>query len=259
VFASYSHRDTDIVRAVAAFAELIGDEYYVDAFTLRSGEKWEQRLQKLIDDADLFQLFWSSNAMRSEPVLREVEHALSLHREGFIRPVRWEEPLPTDEQRGLPPAEVLELHFSWLPNLSRVPPSGRPPENLPDLDSTVAGPPLTPADPVAPGARLPMGPPHGPPRSSSGSSMIALVLGIVGIFVPVVSGTAAFEAAFEPAEDGIGLSWLMFGVPSVLAVVFGHVGLSRAGRGMGPGRGMAIAGLALGYLSILLMLVIAFS
>jgi TIR domain len=138
VFASYSHRDAAVVRAVADFGRLLGDDYYIDALTLRSGERWEQRLSELIDDADVFQLFWSTNAMGSAPVLREVEHALSLRREGFIRPVRWEEPLPTDERRGLPPAAVLELHFSWLPHLVRpVPPpdpSAMPPHGVQDPD-----------------------------------------------------------------------------------------------------------------------------
>jgi CHAT domain/Anti-sigma-K factor rskA/TIR domain len=127
IFASYSHLDADIVRAVAAFGQLSGDEYYIDAVTLRSGQRWEQRLLELIDEADVFQLFWSTNAMRSEPVRWEVEHALRLEREGFIRPVRWEEPLPKDERRGLPPPAVLALHFSRLPTVDLVRPLPQPP------------------------------------------------------------------------------------------------------------------------------------
>ena len=38
------------------------------------------RLLELIDEADIFQLFWSSNSMRSEYVRREWEHALALGR-----------------------------------------------------------------------------------------------------------------------------------------------------------------------------------
>jgi hypothetical protein len=119
IFASYSHLDVDVVRAVAAFGELTGDSYYIDVLALRSGERWEHRLGELIDDADIFQLFWSTNAMRSAPVLQEVEYALRTGREGFIRPIRWEEPLPADKQRGLPPAAILQLHFSWLPTGKR--------------------------------------------------------------------------------------------------------------------------------------------
>ena len=42
----------------------------------------------------------------------------------------------------------------------------------------------------------------------------------------------------------------------MLAVVFGHVGISRVRRGVGDGRGMAISGMVLGYLVIALFLVL---
>lgn len=144
IFASYSHRDADIVRAVAAFGQLIGDEYYIDAFTLRSGERWEPRLTELIDAADVFQLFWSSNAMTSEPVLHEIEHALGLERDGFIRPIRWEEPLPRDERRGIPPKAILDLHFSWLPRHDA--PSQRPTESQPESELPPPMPPISEPD-----------------------------------------------------------------------------------------------------------------
>jgi hypothetical protein len=62
----------------------------------------------------------------------------------------------------------------------------------------------------------------------------SLVLGILGLF----------------------LSWITFGIPSMLAVVFGHVGVARVRRGVGDGRGMAISGMVLGYLVIALFLVL---
>jgi hypothetical protein len=43
---------------------------------------------------------------------------------------------------------------------------------------------------------------------------------------------------------------------AMLAVVFGHVGISRVRRGVGDGRGMAISGMVLGYLVIALFLVL---
>ena len=42
-----------------------------DRLALRSGEEWDVRLLELIDEASIFQLFWSSNSMRSEYVRRE--------------------------------------------------------------------------------------------------------------------------------------------------------------------------------------------
>ena len=103
VFASYSHADTEVVEAVASAVQLLGDEYLIDSHDLRSGEDWQQRIGELIDDADVFQLFWSSNALQSHYVLAECRHALALRREGFIRPVYWQDPFPEDPSQDLPP------------------------------------------------------------------------------------------------------------------------------------------------------------
>jgi len=73
---------------------------------------WSDHLLELIRGADVFQLFWSRNAMVSEYVRAEWEFALSLRRPHFIRPVYWEEPLP--EQAGLPPGELRALHFQRI-------------------------------------------------------------------------------------------------------------------------------------------------
>lgn len=75
--------------------------------------------------------------------------------------------------------------------------------------------------------------PYGPIPRPSGFAVAALVLGIIGLF----------------------LSWITFGIPSILAVVFGHVGVSRVRRGVGDGRGMAIGGMVLGYLVIAVFVV----
>jgi uncharacterized membrane protein len=49
---------------------------------------------------------------------------------------------------------------------------------------------------------------------------------------------------------GIPFSWFLVGIPSILAVIFGHIGLSKANHGTGGGKGMAIAGLVLGYIVV---------
>jgi hypothetical protein len=54
---------------------------------LRSGEDWSTRLDEHIRSADAFQLFWSTNSMRSPQVQREWTVALSFGRENFVRPV----------------------------------------------------------------------------------------------------------------------------------------------------------------------------
>jgi hypothetical protein len=114
IFASYSHRDGEVVAAVRRYSEITGDRYLVDSDTLRSGEIWSTRLEELIEEADVFQLFWSRHSMHSPHVRHEWEHALSLGRDQFVRPVFWEEPFPEDATVGLPPESLQQLHFSSL-------------------------------------------------------------------------------------------------------------------------------------------------
>jgi hypothetical protein len=61
---------------------------------------------------------------------------------------------------------------------------------------------------------------------TSGAAVASLVLGIVG----VLGG------------------WCMLGLPCLIAVVLGHVAMSETKSGGKSGRGMAVAGLVLGYL-----------
>ena len=116
IFASYSHSDSLIVDQFEHFAASQGDEYLRDIRDIRAGEVWNDRLEELIRQADVFQLFWSSNSMRSRFVQQEWEYALSLKRSNFIRPTYWEEPMPVDQERGLPPEVLLALQFKrfWL-------------------------------------------------------------------------------------------------------------------------------------------------
>jgi hypothetical protein len=109
IFACYSHRDTAIVDEFESHAAATGDRYLRDVVSLRSGEVWDHGLLKMIKEADVFQLFWSWNALSSPLVREEWRQALALNRPHFIRPVYWEEPLP--EQGDLPPAELRRLHF----------------------------------------------------------------------------------------------------------------------------------------------------
>ena len=126
IFASYSHRDVAVVDAVEQYVAVTGDRYLIDARTLRSGEVWDERLRRLIEEADIFQLFWSRNSMNSVFVKQEWEYALQLGREGFVRPVYWEDPLAEDPDRDLPPERLRRLHFSWL---------GTPPSSDTDSDA----------------------------------------------------------------------------------------------------------------------------
>ena len=100
VFASYAPEDDQIVKAVADAYRPLGIDMLVDKGA---------GLSQLIEEADVFQLFWSKAASRSPQVAEEWQHALSLRdRKGdrFIRPVYWNLPWPR------PPAELKHLHFA---------------------------------------------------------------------------------------------------------------------------------------------------
>jgi hypothetical protein len=134
IFASYSHKDWPVVEQHRRFAQALGDQYLIDCSHLRSGEVWSAALGQLIRDADVFQLFWSSNSMTSPFVRQEWEYALELNRPHFIRPTYWEEPLPSVPEHDLPPEALRRLHFQHiaLPALSCTVlplPAGRPTED----------------------------------------------------------------------------------------------------------------------------------
>ncbi|MEH0824719.1 MULTISPECIES: DUF4190 domain-containing protein [unclassified Micromonospora] len=95
-----------------------------------------------------------------------------------------------------------------------------------------------PTRPLPPISAVPAGPYppvlHYPPPimiaapPSSGAATAAMVLGIVGVLC----------------------GWCVFGLPCVLAVVLGHIGLHETRNGLRSGRGMAVAGLVLGYVFV---------
>ncbi len=92
----------------------VGDEYLRDIVHLRVGEHWNDRLKQMIEQANVFQLFWSWNSINSEFVQQEWRYAMTLGHKHFIRPVYWEEPLPELAERDLPPEELKKLHFQKI-------------------------------------------------------------------------------------------------------------------------------------------------
>ncbi len=86
----------------------LGMSYLRDIRILRSGQQWSTTLLKKIEEADIFQLCWSSKAKTSLNVEKEWRHAIDQKREHFIRPVYWEQPMPT------PPVELESIHFAYL-------------------------------------------------------------------------------------------------------------------------------------------------
>src|ERR1051325_2183658 len=116
IFISYSRRDRKIID-VYKFAQLaIGDDIFVDTASIRTGENWQKALARAIDEADIFQLFWSANSAASENVRHEWDYALTQRCPGdgcvgFIRPFYWEQPMPPPP----PPLKHLNFRFVALP------------------------------------------------------------------------------------------------------------------------------------------------
>jgi hypothetical protein len=113
VFASYSRQDMTVVERIERAAKALGLAYLRDMISLRSGEDWNAGLLTMIDQATIFQLFWSPSAAASPYVRQEWEYAISLNRQhlSFIRPVYWSQPMPP------PPPPLAHIHFAYQPDL----------------------------------------------------------------------------------------------------------------------------------------------
>ncbi|TRZ47897.1 TIR domain-containing protein [bacterium] len=113
VFPSYSHVDSEVVERMAVYAASFGDEYFQDVHRLRSGQRWNDELIGFIKQADVFQLFWSENAIGSKYVEQEWKCAVGERSRRpdsyFLRPVYW------TEKPAVPiPTELQEIHFARI-------------------------------------------------------------------------------------------------------------------------------------------------
>jgi hypothetical protein len=109
-FFSYCRVDRPIVRACASIYESMGDDIRAD-FRFRAGGSWMEQIQRNIEEADVFALFWSTDAAASHEVALEWRRALQLLRDKstrFIRPLYWEPTCP-----NVPP-ELGHIHFAEL-------------------------------------------------------------------------------------------------------------------------------------------------
>jgi serine/threonine protein kinase len=114
IFVSYSRKDGEIARRYKLAQTALGNDVFLDVDSLRSGEDWRAGLARAIDEADVFQLFWSEHAAASEYCKYEWGYALNtrcedLICEGFIRPVYWRKPMPS------PPDELRTMNFRYVP------------------------------------------------------------------------------------------------------------------------------------------------
>jgi hypothetical protein len=111
-FVSYASEDRLEVLKRVQILKALRIEFFQDVLSLEPGERWGKELYKNIDGSDLFLLFWSSAAKRSEWVMKEIRYAIN--RKGGndflppdIIPVIIEGPPPPS-----PPPELEHLHFN---------------------------------------------------------------------------------------------------------------------------------------------------
>ena len=76
VFISYAHKDEAKVKSFHEGLKLAGIEHFFDRTYLKAGDVFPQVIQDYINSADLFVLFWSENASKSDYVQKERSQAL---------------------------------------------------------------------------------------------------------------------------------------------------------------------------------------
>lgn len=111
-FPSYSSKDRDAVLCRIQGIQKVAPylEVNMDVIRLRSGQYWEKELWKIIPQNDIFYLFWSKNACKSEWVEKEWRCALKTKGIDFIDPV----PLVSPDEVP-PPTELAGKHFNdWV-------------------------------------------------------------------------------------------------------------------------------------------------
>jgi hypothetical protein len=104
-FASYASSDRKAVCERLQGLQSIGVDVFLDCLDLRAGENWEEALQGAVVSKDVFLLFWSVAASRSQWVAREWRTALEVRGLEYI--------VPNTLETGScpPPKELAALHF----------------------------------------------------------------------------------------------------------------------------------------------------
>jgi pSer/pThr/pTyr-binding forkhead associated (FHA) protein len=116
IFASYCRDDQALMLACRNIYRVLGFTELARVDALRATQISDSALHRLIDESEIFQLFWSKRAAQAAYMRKEWEYALrSRHGEGFLRPVYWDVPLET------PPESLRLLHFTYLPSYTFIP------------------------------------------------------------------------------------------------------------------------------------------
>jgi hypothetical protein len=112
-FLSYTEADRAEVLRGAQLLRAAGVSVFQDLMSAVPGERWEPKIYQEIDKCDLFLLFWSPEAAKSQWVIREAEYAIARQQANLpdelpdIRPVVLSDPpIPT------PPESLQHINFN---------------------------------------------------------------------------------------------------------------------------------------------------
>jgi hypothetical protein len=111
-FVSYASEDRiEVLKRVQMLARL-RIEVFQDILKLDPGQRWERVLYLHIRKCDLFILFWSSSAKKSEWVIKEVRFALWLKKGDDLAPPEIIPVVIEGPPIVAPPKELAHLHFN---------------------------------------------------------------------------------------------------------------------------------------------------
>lgn len=98
VYLCYADEDRAIAAAVDQAVRHLRMPFIGDCAALRAKPEWDRDIFRKIEQAEVFLLFWSDAAARSERIRKEWAFAADLDRDRFVRIVR-----PRDAGAALPP------------------------------------------------------------------------------------------------------------------------------------------------------------
>lgn len=111
-FISYASPDRKEVLKRVQMLELSGIKFFQDLLSLNPGERWERALYREIDGSDVFFLFWSSDAKKSEWVMKEVDYALKRKGNSDFAPPEIIPVIIEGPPLVSPPPELAHLQFN---------------------------------------------------------------------------------------------------------------------------------------------------
>jgi hypothetical protein len=114
VYASFADANRQLAGRFQRVYDALGMYTLRDVMEMRAGGDWSNDLLRYVDEAEVFQLFWSNAAAESEVVTQEIERAVarSAEVENFIRPTVW------DQTTTELPAAIKNVKLAYLPDIA---------------------------------------------------------------------------------------------------------------------------------------------